>query len=408
MTGALKFWQHGLPHAEHESQENKKWYALCLKKKIKSHPEGLSAGRAAMLADDNLEHDPEHMPSLTACTKYKSEQGIASRRESTTYRVEGLRATIDATPYHPGLTAQTVFFQPDFTELTRFTSIPFSTKFFLDEFVHFVSRCSGKVTLLFDFTHDICRQRFKLGLVAAMGTHYDRYMWRNSIVPAMCSIASKEVTGSALPIVQALALRLQTDHNLRLRAVGKRAILDGNVGLAEAVAIEIGCPQHDCLQHAKKRVSQKGWMWVHGNKARLVQSAMEHSAWWPSHPLRHVYWEREFQKLHGEGVEQQGAEHRFIKYFSTHQVFLKTDQLYHARWFSSILETEPGHGTYGANALESFWSVLDALQPIDEIEQDVRQVFTKLEAHAKAWNREEKFRDILIGQWVINCLFPRF
>eukprot|EP00972_Heterocapsa_arctica_P066142 9757871-Heterocapsa_arctica.AAC.1 len=55
-----------------------------------------------------------------------------------------------------------------------------------------------------DFTHDVCRQKFKLGAVCAVGMHFSKGVWRNTVVPGMFCVASKEVTGSALPALQAL------------------------------------------------------------------------------------------------------------------------------------------------------------------------------------------------------------
>ena len=117
-----------------------------------------------------------------------------------------------------------------FVELRRMVSVPFTTPFLLAEFAHLFQR-ADKVVLVFDFTHDMCSQRFKLGGLCAAGKHNVRGSWRNSPIPGMLSFANKEVTGAALPMVQALKRTMQNEYNLDLAAKFDAVVLDVNPGL---------------------------------------------------------------------------------------------------------------------------------------------------------------------------------
>ena len=106
-------------------------------------------------------------------------------------------------------------------------------------------------------------------------------MWVNRAVPIGGTIASKEVTGSALPTLQGLKAELLREHSVNLDDVTTATVLDGNPGLAQACQLEMSTSkQRDCIVHAKKRVTKKGAFWKYGNKCMLLQQIMEYSAWW--------------------------------------------------------------------------------------------------------------------------------
>jgi hypothetical protein len=248
-TGTLRFYQHGLPHTEVESSENKHWYKLDMKKRIAADGAGPTPGRMKLLRIADVEKDAAHFPSAREVTRWKSKSQGAERAASSTLTVEGLAPLVESVQYTESLEGHVVFYEPDFSEFHRFTCVPFSTTHFLDAFAAFTSRCSGDITLVYNFTHDVCRQRFKLGIIAAVGTHWDGTMWRNTVVPGFCAIASREVSGATLPTAQALSKRLLERSGLDLRPLVKRAILDGNPGLATAMQSEFGggCRHSDCL-----------------------------------------------------------------------------------------------------------------------------------------------------------------
>ena len=72
------------------------------------------------------------------------------------------------------------------------------------------------------------------GLCVA-GTHYVKSTWRNSPIPGMFSFANKEITGAALPMVQALKRTMQNEYNLDLAAKVDAVVLDMNPGWGKLV-----------------------------------------------------------------------------------------------------------------------------------------------------------------------------
>ena len=88
------------------------------------------------------------------------------------------------------------------------TIIPFSCLFLLTEAAWFLG--TGHVRLVVDFTHDVCQQKFKLGMVSFAGDHFVRGFCRSRVLPVFYCLSSKENTSACLPLLQVVFEEFQS------------------------------------------------------------------------------------------------------------------------------------------------------------------------------------------------------
>ena len=374
-------------HTSEESKENRKWLSLNLKRRIASTPGSVTQARAE-IARALPEGFP--VPSLREVYQFKQEckQSPSAMQETTC--VEKLEPWLREKNGTDG----SAIVSQRFLQLTHYTGIPFTCPYLLSVCHSFVARCVGRVHWCMDFTHDVCRQRFKLGCFALLGCHWSGGLWRSTALPLMFCIASKEVTSSALLTIQAAKEMFREKFGVELASRLGDGTLDGHPGLHEAAEVELtGLRVHRCLEHAKRNIGKHGRLWVAGNKTSMIQGMMEATAFFPSALLFHATWLRIYQRLGGIGTEGGAAEPGMTKYMQKHQVVVGSDGLLTAAWRTSLLEVQPGYAGYVQNSLESFWKVLDSLAPSPEKERDIKEVITELEKHSESWRKCERFQD---------------
>ena len=82
------------------------------------------------------------------------------------------------------------------------TIIPYSCEYLIKELADFLGK--GRVLrLVVDFTHDVCRKKYKLGCLSAVAMHYSQGQWRNTVLPIAFCIAHRECSAAYLPLAQA-------------------------------------------------------------------------------------------------------------------------------------------------------------------------------------------------------------
>lgn len=147
-----------------------------------AHP---AADRASLLADANVAADS--VPTLPEVYKHATYKRHRPGGETLTY--EDLEAYVRANMRTPDCRdVQLWFVGPS---ISPQIVLPFSSDFLLSQVEGFLSRTTV-VRLVLDFTHDMCSQRYKVGVVAALGVHYNNYEWHSTIIPICFCISATE------------------------------------------------------------------------------------------------------------------------------------------------------------------------------------------------------------------------
>ena len=205
----------------------------------------------------------------------------------------------------------------EFVTISDFmTIIPFTCLFLLNEACRFISLGRG-LRLVLDFTHDICQQRFKLGVVSIAAYHFVRGVWRSTVLPVFYCLSSKENTSAYLPLLQAVYEEFWNRFSLDLRSLVRTIFTDG--AIAARIAIDLIFPdalQILCLQHAKRNLAKKGSLWLNGNKCITAQKVVECASLISNPYLRDLVIRRYLDKLEGRHVSDPNAvnEWKIVRY----------------------------------------------------------------------------------------------
>ena len=154
--------------------------------------------------------------------------------------------------------------------------IPYTVKYFLNEFISFAARGSS-IRLTMDFTHDICNQKYKLGVISAVGCHFSQGQWRNTTLPIFYCLASSECSAAYLPLLQAAKFCLREMFN-GFDFIEKTVAIytDAHEAGKIATEIELSNTKHFlCLEHAKKALSRNSDKWKFGKKTWKSRNQIE-------------------------------------------------------------------------------------------------------------------------------------
>ena len=125
------------------------------------------------------------------CWKYKTMQQRQSLVTEPGGSREELAAFLQTKAYDQDAAQWKAYVDLNFVDLRGVTVIPFTTKYFVQSVVAFTAR-GGRLWSVIDFTHDVCKQHYKLGFFGFVGFHYVKWEWRMCVLPLMFCIASKE------------------------------------------------------------------------------------------------------------------------------------------------------------------------------------------------------------------------
>ena len=149
---------------------------------------------------------------------------------------EGLRAYLEKINYTPATPIGDLFCPMEFVELAQFTCIPFTSQYLLSTVAKLIHRANSACTLLFDFTHDACKERLKLGSISICGLHFSKGDWRNSACPFFWSIVDQESDKSIHRTLEACVAYVKKTTDIDLQGVVVQTVLDGNPSLANNCA----------------------------------------------------------------------------------------------------------------------------------------------------------------------------
>ena len=77
-----------------------------------------------------------------------------------------------------------------------------------------------------------------------------------------------------------------------------------------------------------------------------------------------------------------------------------------SKWQTSILHVAPGFSTYSSNALESFFSKLDAFEPNGEEHRDISAVFDGIKRFANTQRNDKAYEKVGARPNGVNLMAP--
>ena len=174
-------------HAEEESIANRKYHI----KQILDQFCHLSWEQ--LLAHMDAKRIPEaSRPSYPQYQERKKYNAAKERsQESAGVAVGSLRTAVSDRKYDPGLADHTMFVVEGQIVSRRLVSIPFTCMYFLKMAMAFIAQCSG-IHLVVDGTYKLCRKRYVLMGVCAVGHHFVKGVWRMTALPLCFLIAQSE------------------------------------------------------------------------------------------------------------------------------------------------------------------------------------------------------------------------
>ena len=207
-------------HAEEESADAAAKQKRDLRRTL-SMSEKPAAARATLVEEGKT--PPELVPSLSSIRKHAAYE--RQRVQVHTETVEDLELFRQSrTPQSASKDTSMWFSNPQVSPLI----LPFTSSFNLQEVVAFISR-SPTINLVLDFTHDVCRQRYKVGVLAVLGTHFSQSEWKGTVIPLIFAVSEKE-NEAAYDLVVRNGVELLEEQGISLAAKVQGTYSDGHAG----------------------------------------------------------------------------------------------------------------------------------------------------------------------------------
>ena len=144
----------------------------------------------------------------------------------------------------------------------------FSTEFVIDAAIAFIAMSPpGSIHLVIDFTHDVCSQSYKLGLIGILCHHYVDGEWRKPLIPVGWCSAVKE-NKEAYHALTDIILDSFGKRGLNLADHVAATFSDGHAASTPFAAAFPEAIHFDCLQHKKGNVEKHVKKWMFGNKTK--------------------------------------------------------------------------------------------------------------------------------------------
>ena len=195
--------------------------------------------RRKLLKADSDEK-PEFVPEAGQIWRLKTSAAKISKVSDPTNFNDELAAELLKWGREPEMDLCKVWVSNDYVNLNGMVVVPFSTNFHTNEFKNYVARCGwNNIFFVLDFTHDVCRNKCKLGVLYGVGHHYVAREWRNTGVPAFFCVVNTEKTPAYLNAFQAAdeLYRGEDEGSFDLAPCVSGHVKDGNPGAQEACQV---------------------------------------------------------------------------------------------------------------------------------------------------------------------------
>ena len=198
---------------------------------------------------------PNHSrPSFTQFQERRKHNTAKERfQEGAGTAVGSLRNAVIERKYDPDLAPHTMFVVEGQVVSQRLVSIPFTCMYFLQMAMAFLAQCP-RVHLVVDGTYKLCRKRYVLMGVCAVGHHFVKGAWRMSALPLCFLITQSESEASYTALFTALLHAIANICEIdNFTAMIKAIYSDRHPGAAKAIRKMFPDAAHRiCLQHIKK------------------------------------------------------------------------------------------------------------------------------------------------------------
>ena len=414
-TGFLIDRLDGLKHTSEEDKANIKLHKLWHKKALMASS-SVSAAQTELLNDESI--PAEYIPTPKAVYKAKSDDNAKEQVFKELKLEEELKDFLKPYFTTPSVPTKVMVFE-DFVRYANGIAVPFTCEYLLEDAKNFIAK-GTKIRLVFDFTHKICCEGYKLGAMFLAGHHFDNHEWKTSGIPICFCVAKEENSAAYLNMVSACKKIFWDKYGINIEEKLETGFSDGHSSFPNIFEAEFAASEHRLdLQHQKDNItSAKGKpKWRHGDKSQKMSSRLEWTSF--ANPfMTHICWERTFEELEGIGAkgearaptdaeklagetreeifEQPKPETKAIEFLKTKfRERKEASDLWRPLSSSSIWHATPGYASYLSNILESFWQVLDSLHYHEEEKQNFVSLFAQLEKDLKAWKRDYKFASLV-------------
>lgn len=375
-------------HAVNSSEKQKNFKKRTLKREI-SESGNPNAERTRIIESGV----PENViPSLSSVYKHTFDARRATRHPQTRgyeHFRELLRQYVkrDDMEKHQMWTLEE-FIQEGWT--AKNPAIPFTCDELIDQVVAYRAR-GINLKCVKDFTHDTCRQKWKLGVLGLLGLHEVKGEFCGTMIPIVFCLTPSESNHSYKMMLK-FAIHVLRDKFDFVSSVS-RTFADGHPGANQRKIFFPDADHHDCLEHGKKNIAKNGKKWEFKNKTKLLQRDMDFTAFIPNLFIFDLLWERIYFKLRNCDVNGElHSEDRMIRYLQDQHIYVDENNLLRGKWQNTFV---PGYSVYSSNVVESFFGMLDSLEVENEDTRDIMQVFPCLERYVRKTMLDKPFQRVM-------------
>jgi hypothetical protein len=268
------------------------------------------------------------------------------------------------------------------------TNIPFTSDYLLQSFIGFAAKSEVDPKFVIDFTHDQCREGFKVGNISALGSHFDdsHGQWAETILPIMYLLCNEETKVSNAVLLDAAHGVLKALYDYDIFVSASYIYSDGGCGIPVYKDRFRNAKLRRCLEHIKRNVLKK----VKGGVGSQICQWVQITAFVLSPFTFDLIWHVLLDKL-ASGTEQTKMARQYL--LDAH-ILVSDGGLFTADWRSSISDIERGFSTFSSNALESHWRVLDLLHSRTQGRESAAAVFSEFRKSFLVWARDRKLQKV--------------
>jgi hypothetical protein len=268
------------------------------------------------------------------------------------------------------------------------TNIPFTSDYLLQSFVGFAAKSEADPKFVIDFTHDQCKEGFKVGCISALGTHFDSNHgeWATTTLPLMYLLCNEETKLSNTILVDSAQAVLKELYDYDIFVAAAYIYSDGGCGIPVYRDRFKNAKLRRCLEHIKRNILKK----VKGGIGSQICQWVQVTAFIMSPFTFDLIWHVLFHKL-ASGTE---ATKLARQYLLDTGIISVENGLFTSDWRSSISDIEPGFSTFSSNALESHWRVLDLLHSRTQGHESATAVFEEFRKDFLVWARDRKLQKV--------------
>ena len=128
-----------------------------------------------------------------------------------------------------------------------------------------------------------------------------------------------------------------------------------------------------------------------GGFKQVIANYVDASAFLPT-PVFYCFWERALKKLEAAG---QGSLVEYLTQRAGVGSLVRQNDVWCAKWQSSIEHVDPGFSTYSPNVIESYWRREDTMHGKNADHEVASAVFRKIENTVRVWATDSHFSNFL-------------